>query len=172
MIETCLWAHQTEEHIAELDADGFAQLKKSFYSCLCTPYMYNKYCCIFGLTGSVGGEAERAYIRKTYGAEVVGISGQGVESKQKFANELGLTFSILADEGDAVRKDFGVPKAAFGLFPGRVTYVLDQSGDCVLAYDDLVDAESHIDKAVEALEGLKSTSKSGAGNPFASIFGN
>jgi thioredoxin-dependent peroxiredoxin len=41
-------------------------------------------------------------IRKQYGAEVVGISGQNVESKQKFASELGLSFSILADEGGCV----------------------------------------------------------------------
>lgn len=38
-------------------------------------------------------------IRKEYGADVVGVSGQGVASKQKFAKELGLDFSILADEG-------------------------------------------------------------------------
>tara|TARA_B100000795_G_scaffold238073_1_gene198990 strand:+ start:217 stop:342 length:126 start_codon:yes stop_codon:yes gene_type:complete len=30
--------------------------------------MYTKYACIFGLTGSIGGEAERAYIEKTYQA--------------------------------------------------------------------------------------------------------
>merc|ERR1719424_420319 len=108
-------------------------------------------------------------IRKSYGADVVGISGQGVESKQEFASELGLTFSILADEGDAVRAEFGVPKAGFGLFPGRVTYVLDKSGSCVLNYQNLGDAESHIDKAVEALEELKASS--GSGNPLASIFG-
>ena len=50
-------------------------------------------------------------IRKNFGAELVGISGQGAESKQKFAEELGLTFSILADEGDKVRKAFAVPRA-------------------------------------------------------------
>lgn len=38
-------------------------------------------------------------IRKEYGADVVGVSGQGVESKQKFAKDLGLDFSILADDG-------------------------------------------------------------------------
>jgi peroxiredoxin Q/BCP len=38
-------------------------------------------------------------IRKEYGADVVGVSGQGVDSKQAFARELGLDFSILADEG-------------------------------------------------------------------------
>jgi len=107
-------------------------------------------------------------IRKNYGAEVVGISGQGQESKQEFAAKEGLTFSILADEDDAVRADFGVPKAAFGLFPGRVTYVLDKSGECVLAYNNLGDAESHIDKAVEALEEIKSSAPS---NPLANIFG-
>lgn len=35
---------------------------------MCTPYMYNKYECIFGLTGSVGGHAEREYIEKTFNA--------------------------------------------------------------------------------------------------------
>ena len=113
-------------------------------------------------------------IRKTYGADVVGISGQGVESKQEFATKEGLTFSILADvdPNDGVRADFGVPKAAFGLFPGRVTYVLDKSGECVLSYANLGDAESHIDKAVEALEELKASSKGGkSGNPLSSIFG-
>jgi peroxiredoxin Q/BCP len=106
-------------------------------------------------------------IRKTYGAEVVGISGQGVESKQKFANELGLSFSILADEGDAVRKAFSVPKAAFGLFPGRVTYVLDKDGVCQMVYDELVDAASHVGKAAEKLAELKGSNK----KSVASLFG-
>ena len=94
-------------------------------------------------------------IRKEFGADVVGISGQDVESKQKFAQELGLDFSILADEGDAVRKEFGVPRAAFGLFPGRVTYVLDKNGVCQLVYDELADAASHVDKAAETLAEIK-----------------
>ena len=42
-----------------------------------------------------------------------------------------------------IRKAFKVPKAAFGLFPGRVTYVLDKNGECVLSYQNLADAESH-----------------------------
>jgi peroxiredoxin Q/BCP len=90
-------------------------------------------------------------IRKKYGADVVGISGQDVASKQKFAKELGLTFSILADEGDSVRNAFKVPKAAFGLLPGRVTYVLDKDGKCIKVYDNLTDAKSHIEQAKDAL---------------------
>ncbi|KAL1522513.1 hypothetical protein AB1Y20_017500 [Prymnesium parvum] len=44
--------------------------KNTFRNSLCTPYMYTKYSCIFGLTGSVGGEAEREYIKKTYALHV------------------------------------------------------------------------------------------------------
>lgn len=106
-------------------------------------------------------------IRAKYGAEVVGISGQDVESKQKFASELGLSFSILADEGDKVRKSFQVPKAVFGLFPGRVTYVLDKNGECVSVYDNLGDAASHAEAAKDALEAIP---KSGPANPFESLF--
>ena len=35
---------------------------------MCTPYMYDQYNCIFGLTGSVGGDSERTYIENTFGA--------------------------------------------------------------------------------------------------------
>lgn len=78
-------------------------------------------------------------IRKKYGAEVVGVSGQNVASHKKFAKELGLKFSILADVDDKVRKSFEVPKAAHGLdfVPGRVTYVLDKEGVCISVRDDL-----------------------------------
>jgi peroxiredoxin Q/BCP len=90
-------------------------------------------------------------IRKKFGAEVVGISGQDVASKQKFAKELGLDFSILADPKDGVRNAFKVPKALFGAFPGRVTYVLDKKGVCQKVYDELADAASHVKVAKEVL---------------------
>lgn len=110
-----------------------------------------------------------ADIKKTYGAELVGISGQDVESKQAFAKELGLDFSILADEGDEIRKAFGVPKALLGLLPGRVTYVLDKNGVCISSYDNLADAKSHVEAATDALAELKASSPASS-NPFASLF--
>lgn len=94
-------------------------------------------------------------IRKKFGADLVGISGQDVASKQKFAQELGLTFSILADDNDTVRKAFNVPKAAFGLLPGRVTYVLDKNGVCQKVYNELADAASHAQMAKDTLAALK-----------------
>jgi len=106
-------------------------------------------------------------IRKTYGAELVGISGQDVASKQAFAADLGLTFSILADEGDQVRSAFDVPKALLGFLPGRVTYVLDKNGVCIKVYDDMVAAEKHVQVAKEALEEIKANAPV---NPLAALF--
>lgn len=100
-------------------------------------------------------------IRKKYGADVVGISKQDVESKQAFAEDLGLDFSILADEGDAVRKAFNVPKALFGAFPGRVTYVLDADRTCIAVYNNIGDAASHVEEAKKALDTIEPAAKKG-----------
>lgn len=86
------------------------------------------------------------------GAKVYGVTGGNTDKVQSWveANNIrGIT--LLADEGDEVRKLYNVPKAAFGLLPGRVTYVMDKSGTCVEAYDNLLDAESHVGKALAAL---------------------
>lgn len=99
-------------------------------------------------------------IRKTYNADVVGISGQDVASKQAFAKQLGLDFSILADEGDKVRNAFKVPKAAFGLLPGRVTYVLDKNGVCLKVFDDLANASKHVEVAKQTLAAATPVKKS------------
>ena len=40
----------------------------SAFTTICTPYIFNKYSAIFGLTGSVGGKAELNYLTKTYHA--------------------------------------------------------------------------------------------------------
>jgi hypothetical protein len=39
----------------------------------CTPHIFNQYECIFGLTGSVGGEAERQYLLETYHAKIFAV---------------------------------------------------------------------------------------------------
>jgi peroxiredoxin len=47
---------------------------------------------------------------------VLGISGQDAESKAAFSDKLGgIPFPLLVDEGDAVRKAFGVKKDLLGL---------------------------------------------------------
>jgi len=60
------------------------------------------------------------------------ISGQSVESHKKFAVKYRLSFTLLSDSGNKVRKLFGVPTNALGLLPGRVTYVADRQGKVVI----------------------------------------
>jgi peroxiredoxin Q/BCP len=61
-------------------------------------------------------------------AIVIGISSQSVDSHKEFAEKNHLRYTLLSDNENIVRKLFGVPARAFGLIPGRVTYVADKSG--------------------------------------------
>jgi peroxiredoxin Q/BCP len=84
--------------------------------------------------------------------QVIGISGGNTEKYVQWIEQNNLQgLVLLNDKGDAVRNLFKVPKAAFGLLPGRVTYVLDTKGVCVEAYDNLLDAESHVSCALNAV---------------------
>ena len=60
-------------------------------------------------------------------AEVIGISLDTVRAHERFVKEHGLPLVLLSDEGAEVRKLYGVPNT-LGLFPGRVTYVIDEEG--------------------------------------------
>jgi len=80
---------------------GVEPSKDTFRNCLCTPYMYTKYACIFGLTGSVGGEAERGYIRKTYQVvpyEVPQFLKTCDNTTKAEAKNLGVTIKKTTDE--------------------------------------------------------------------------
>src|SRR5665648_1111443 len=57
------------------------------------------------------------------GAEVIGVSGQSVESHKSFASHYGLPFILLSDQGNKVRELYGVP-SSMGIIPGRVTYII------------------------------------------------
>lgn len=87
-------------------------------------------------------------------ALVIGISGQSVESHQEFAEKYGLTYTLLSDEGNRVRKLFGVPYNLFGLLPGRVTFVVDKSGRVVYTFNSQIQATQHVDEAIRVLKGL------------------
>jgi len=47
---------------------GHEPIAESPFATVCTPYVFNKYRGIFGLSGSVGGQAELTYLASTYGA--------------------------------------------------------------------------------------------------------
>ncbi|OAY27000.1 peroxiredoxin Q, chloroplastic [Manihot esculenta] len=91
---------------------------------------------------------------KKAGAEVVGISGDDTSSHKAFAKKYRLPFTLLSDEGNKVRKDWGVPSDLFGALPGRQTYVLDKKGVVQLIYNNQFQPEKHIDETLKLLQSL------------------
>jgi thioredoxin-dependent peroxiredoxin len=86
-------------------------------------------------------------------AEVVGISSDSVESHRSFAKKHGLPFTLLSDEGGKVRKLYGVSNT-LGLFPGRVTYVLDEQGVIRHVFSSQLGARRHVEEALEILTSI------------------
>ncbi len=82
-------------------------------------------------------------------AIVIGISGQSVDSHKRFAEANNLTFPLLSDEDNKVRKMFGVPSDLFGILPGRVTYVVNKEGRIIYIYRSQTQVERHVDEALK-----------------------
>ncbi|XVE70754.1 hypothetical protein DITRI_Ditri10aG0096400 [Diplodiscus trichospermus] len=91
---------------------------------------------------------------KKAGAEVIGISGDDQSSHKAFAKKYRLPFTLLSDEGNKVRKEWGIPADLFGTLPGRQTYVLDKNGVVQLIYNNQFQPEKHIDETLKLLKSL------------------
>ena len=90
---------------------------------------------------------------KNVGAEVIGVSADSNESHQRFAAKYQLPFTLLSDKGDQVRKLYGAT-AAFGLLPGRVTYVIDQNGVVQYVFDSMFNFKGHVEETLKTLQQL------------------
>ncbi|HET7271163.1 MAG TPA: peroxiredoxin [Rubrobacter sp.] len=86
-------------------------------------------------------------------AEVIGISSDSVASHRNFAEIHELPFTLLSDEGGKVRQLYGVPNT-FGLFPGRVTYVIDRDGVVRHVFSSQLAAARHVEEALGALKAI------------------
>jgi len=110
---------------------------------------------------SPGCTREACYFRDQFevfnevNAMIIGISGQSVQSHRIFAEKYRLSYTLLSDEGNKIRKLFGVPTNFFGLLPGRVTYVTDKTGKVVYIFNSQTDPTKHVDEALRILKGLK-----------------
>ncbi len=108
---------------------------------------------------SIGCTKEACAFRDSYetftnlGAEVLGVSGQSVESHKNFASHHGLPFLLLADVDNKVRKLYGVP-STIGIIPGRVTYIIDKKGIVRHIFNNQYQPEKHISEAKQVLERL------------------
>ncbi|HBC78754.1 MAG TPA: peroxiredoxin [Bacteroidales bacterium] len=90
-------------------------------------------------------------------ASVIGISSQSVESHMEFASKNKLTYTLLSDSNNEVRKLFGVPARMFRLIPGRVTYVADKTGKVIYIFDSQTDVQRHADEALKICLLLRKT---------------
>ena len=94
-------------------------------------------------------------LKKRGSPVILGVSKGSKEDKKKFieANKL-QSMTLLIDTEDKVRKNWEVPRALFGAFPGRVTYTLDKSGKIINIYDDIGKADQHpvvVEKALASM---------------------
>jgi thioredoxin-dependent peroxiredoxin len=87
-------------------------------------------------------------------AEIIGVSSDSIDSHRSFAKKHSLPFTLLSDEGGKVRKLYGVPNT-FGLFPGRVTYVIDREGIIRHIFSSQVAVERHVEEALKVLEHIR-----------------
>ena len=108
---------------------------------------------------TAGCTAEACSFRDSYqvfkdaGAEVVGVSSDSVESHQSFAAHHGLPFTLLSDANGALRKRYGVP-TTFGMWPGRVTYVIDHDGIVRHIFSSQIQFERHVTEALKTLQAM------------------
>jgi peroxiredoxin Q/BCP len=95
------------------------------------------------------------------GAEVIGVSGQSVESHISFASHYGLPFILLSDEGNKIRELYGIP-SSMGIIPGRVTYIIDKKGMVRHIFNSQTQAQKHVEEAKKALLEIEKEEKSTA----------
>ncbi len=91
---------------------------------------------------------------KQAGAEVIGISDDSPTSHEKFATKYNLPFTLVSDNGKQVRKLYGVP-ATLGLLPGRVTYIIDQSGVVRHIFNSQFNFKGHVEESLKTLQGFQ-----------------
>jgi peroxiredoxin Q/BCP len=107
-----------------------------------------------------GCTAEACAFRDSYevfadaGAEVIGVSSDSVDRHAGFADHHKLPFTLLSDQGGAVRKSYGVP-AALGMLPGRVTYVIDRAGTVRHVFNSMTNIGRHIEDALTVVRKLQ-----------------
>ncbi|MFF5761000.1 peroxiredoxin [Streptomyces tanashiensis] len=90
---------------------------------------------------------------RAVGALPVGISSDGVERQQEFAERHSLGYPLLSDPDGAIRERFGV-KRGFSLAPTkRVTFVIGQDRRIREVVRSELRMSAHADRALAALRG-------------------
>lgn len=88
---------------------------------------------------------------KDLGAEVIGVSSDGVTAHVKFQSKYKLPFILLADTKKTIRRLFGVPNDLFGFVEGRATYVIGLDHKIHYIFDS-VNGNGHMERALAFLK--------------------
>jgi peroxiredoxin Q/BCP len=88
------------------------------------------------------------------GAEVLGISRDGVESHRDFVAAHGLSFHVLADSDGQVHHLFRIRDTIPLLLRGRETFVIDRDGIIRHHFSSQIRATKHVDEALQAVRDL------------------
>jgi len=107
-----------------------------------------------GCTIEACGFRDKYDLFKILGAKVCGISNGSEESHLEFSRKNNLPYPLLCDEGNFLRKAFGVPKV-LGIVEGRVTYVIDSKGIIRHIFEDLLNGPAHIKEALKVLKEIQ-----------------
>jgi len=86
------------------------------------------------------------------GAEVVGVSVDGVESHKKFTSKYNLPFPLISDKEKRIATAYGVLKDT-GTSASRVTFIIDKSGKVAKVFPT-VDVTKHTQEVIEALKAI------------------
>eukprot|EP00011_Vannellida_sp_DIVA3-517-6-12_P013707 CAMPEP_0114618764 /NCGR_PEP_ID=MMETSP0168-20121206/7865_1 /TAXON_ID=95228 ORGANISM="Vannella sp., Strain DIVA3 517/6/12" /NCGR_SAMPLE_ID=MMETSP0168 /ASSEMBLY_ACC=CAM_ASM_000044 /LENGTH=610 /DNA_ID=CAMNT_0001829909 /DNA_START=9 /DNA_END=1837 /DNA_ORIENTATION=+ len=94
----------------------------------------------------------RDYFRVFFYAnfKVVGISSDSGSCHNRFAEKYNLPFQLLSDRSQTVRKSFGVPSQFNGMAPGRVTYIISNTGKVKFIHNSQLNPEEHIIYSLKA----------------------
>ncbi|MDI6402919.1 peroxiredoxin [Balneolaceae bacterium ANBcel3] len=84
------------------------------------------------------------------GVSVAGISMGTVEMHNAFAHRHGFRYPLLADEDGSVHKEYGC-LSLMGLWPRRVTYLLDEDKHIRLSFEDNFRMKRHVEAVLDAL---------------------
>ena len=102
---------------------------------------------------------EACAFRDTYvdfveaGAAVIGVSGDSEGRHRDFAADHRLPFALVSDKDGSLRRAFGVPKS-MGIFPGRVTYVIDLQGTVQHVFSSQFATDRHVEEALGVIKRL------------------
>lgn len=90
---------------------------------------------------------------KKLGAEVVGISKDGLESHSKFRDKYSLNFLLLSDPDNKVIKAYDAygDKGIFGWGTLRKTYIIDKKGNVAMIYPK-VHPEGHNKEVIDFIK--------------------